>query len=93
MEVYDFSTGENRTVFSDIGQYIDDAYYGNISKNTLINYLQDLAENTNYKVDLITRLNNELGDPIDIYHSFGKIYSTEGFTYVDGRTTITAKAK
>jgi len=96
MEIYDFSTGENKTVFSDIGQYIDDAYYGNISKNTLINYLQDLAENTNYKVDLITRLNNELGDNWTVREAgelLYEIYSTEGFTYVEGRTTITAKAK
>ncbi|MBR3280330.1 MAG: hypothetical protein IKI57_00590 [Clostridia bacterium] len=96
MEIYDFSTGTNKTVFSDIGAYIDDAYYGNITKNQLISYLQDLAENTNYKIDLVTRLNNELGDNWTVREAgefLYEIYSTEGFTYVDGRTTITAKAK
>ena len=96
-EIYDFTTHENKTVFSDLERYIDDAYSGKITRNQLVNYLQDLAENTNYQVDLIKRLDEELGNGWTVREAgelLSEIYTTEGFTYTSGKTTVsTGRAK
>lgn len=95
-EIYDFATGGQKSVFSDIEKYIDAAYEGNISREDLISYLQDLAENTNYQVDLITRIEKEIGDNWTVKQAgdlMYDIYTTEGFSYSNGRTRDSVKGK
>ena len=96
LETYDFETGTTKTIFSDMEQYIDDAYEGVISKAVLVDYLQDVAEETNYQVDLVTRLNEQLGVDWTVREAgdlLYEIYTQEGFTYTSGRSTITVKGK
>ncbi len=95
-ETYDFATNTQKTAFYNLEQYIDDAFDGNITKAQLTEYLLDLAENTNYQVDLLTRLQDELGDTWTVREAgelLYDIYTTEGFSYTSGRTTITQKGK
>ncbi len=96
MEIFDFSTNTAKTVFYGIEDIIEDAYEANISKRELISYLQDLAENTNYQVDMITRLDEELGENWTVKEAgelLYDIYTNEGFTYTSGRSTVTTRGK
>ena len=96
MESYDFETNSTKTALYGIDKVIDDAFYGNINKQQLTDYLLDLAENTNYQIDLVKRLEDELGEEWTVREAgelLYDIYMDEGFTYTSGRNTITQKGK
>ncbi len=91
MESFDFETGSHKTIFSDMDEYVNKAYEGSISKSALVNYLMWIAENTNYQVDLYTRLNDELGSDWTVREAGVLLYDIihdEGLTYSNGRDVV-----
>ena len=91
MESFDFKKNAPKNALSDMEEYVDKAYEGLISRNVLIKYLMDVAENTNYQIDLYTRLNEELGSDWTTREAGILLYDiihNEGLSYEDGRKKI-----
>ncbi len=90
-EIFDFEANTVKNALSDIKAYILRALEGDIVKSELINYLEDVAAQTNYQVDLIADLENDIGynwSTREAGEYINKRYTEEGFTYTNGSEVI-----
>ena len=93
-EIYDFETATEKNALSDLPKYINNAKSGFISKQELITYLNEVADNTAGQVDLVKDLEEEIGKYWTIREAaeyLDEIYSKDGFKYQDGDSVITVK--
>ena len=96
-EIYDFENSTVKTALTDLPQYINKAIAGTITKMEFISFLDEVYENTGRQVDLIDRIETDLGKNWTLREAgdyLDEIYSKEGFKYTDGETTVSiSKAK
>ena len=91
-EIYDFDKNAEKNVFSDFNSYVSGAMSGTISKQALTIYLEDIAAKTNFQVDLLTRVENELGPNWTAREAavlLNDLYTEEGFVYTDNNGNMT----
>ena len=93
-EIYDFESDTFKNSFTDMDAYISGAIEGKITKQEFISYLEDIAAETNYQVDILRMIEDELGTAWTLREAatyVNNIYSTTGFTYVDNGNVKTFK--
>ena len=93
-ENFDFESNTTRNALSDMKSYIVKAIEGSVSKSELSMYLEDVAAQTNYQIDLIADLENEYGESWSVREAgefISRKYTQEGFTYTNGNQIITVQ--
>ena len=93
-EIYEFESDTFKNSFTDMDAYISGAIEGKITKQEFISYLEDIAAETNYQVDILRMIEDELGTAWTLREAatyVNNVYSTTGFTYVDNGNVKTFK--
>ncbi len=96
-EVYDFDSSGKKNALTDLPTYISNAISGTVSKSDFIAFLDDVYENTDHQLNLISRIESELGDNWTLREAgdyLNEVYAKEGFKYTkDGNTVSITKSR
>ncbi len=90
-ENFDFDSNSLKNALTDIKTYILKALEGDITKQELSYYLEDVAAETNYQVDFIAELEEEYGTEWTTREAgeyMNRKYTQEGLTYTSNGEVI-----